>query len=475
MATEQAKTKVVQRLYNDPVYFIEKAIGSPLWAIQQDIVRAVEDSPKVTVKSCHGSGKTYVAARVVHRFLQKNRSSIVVTTAPTFQQVRDALWKEIKSAYNNSRIYLPGEMLDVRYKIADDWYAIGRATDQPSNFQGYHAKSILVVVDEADGVNREIYEAIEGIISSGNSRLLLIGNPVDPTSYFAHSHSLETFTKLTISCFDTPNFAPFQNIEQLMNATEEERKRAVVMPQLIQPQWAYERAMEWGIESPLFQSRVLGKFPQSSEDSLIALHLIERAIKDWGAGVSGSGEEEVIGLDVARFGSDRTAFVYRKGNKVQEIVSHIKEDTMQTAGRAIDWLRRYPAAKINIDEIGVGGGVVDRLKETEYADRVYGINVAEKAPEDYDNTIRFVNLRAKIHWDLRTRFMSNDILLPEIGTIISDLTNIKYKYRSDGAILIESKEEIKKRIGRSPDLADALGLAFYNPKSFTAEDDFAIV
>lgn len=475
MATKQARAKVIQRLNTDPVYFVEKAIGSPLWSIQQEIIRAVENNPKVTVKSCHGSGKTYVAARVVHRFLQKNRSSIVVTTAPTFQQVRDALWKEIKNAYNNSRIALPGEMLDVRYKIADDWYAIGRATDQPSNFQGYHANNILVVVDEADGVNREIFEAIEGIISSGDSHLLLIGNPVDPTSYFAHSHTLESFTKITISCFDTPNFEPFGNLDQLLNATDEQRKQSVIMPQLIQPQWAYERAMEWGIESPLFQSRVLGKFPESSEDSLIALHLVERAIKEWNIGASGSGTEEVIGLDVARFGSDRTAFVYRKGNKVLEIAAHMKEDTMQTAGRAIDWLRKYPEARMNIDEIGVGGGVVDRLKETEYADRVYGINVAEKAPEDYDNTIRFANLRAKVHWELRTRFMNNDIILPEVGTIISDLTNIKYKYRSDGAIVIESKDEIKKRIGRSPDLADALGLCFHNTKSFTAADDFAIV
>lgn len=466
---------VRERFKADPIFYVEKVLGSSLWEKQKEIITAVERFPKVTVKSCHGSGKTYTAARVALRFIHRYPSSIVVTTAPTFTQVRDLLWKEIKAAYRQAPIILPGEMLETRYVIKDNWYAIGRSTDEPVNFQGYHAPYILVIVDEADGVPREIFEAIEGVISTGHAHLLLIGNPIDPTSYFAQSHASAQFEKLTISCFDTPNFATIPSIEALMAMTDEQRKDAVVYPYLIQPQWAYERALEWGVESPLFHSRVLGKFPKSSDDTLIALSLVEKAIKDKLAGVERKGDDWQIGLDVARFGSDRTCFVIRHGNEVVDIQWFMKEDTMQTAGRAIDFLKEYPDAKMLIDEIGVGAGVVDRLKESEFSSRVAGVNVGAKAPEEADDSTKFVNLRARVFWTLRDRFINNDILLIDKGTVMSDVTNIKYKYRSDGAIQLESKDEMKKRIGRSPDIADALALAFHNQKTFTAESDFAIL
>jgi len=285
--------------------------------------------------------------------------------------------------------------------------------------------------------------------------VLLIGNPTDPTGYFADCFKSEIWTKMTISCFDCPNFKDFPDIEAIRNSTEEKRLAAIIYPTLITPQWVWERLQEWGEESPLFQARVLGEFPTESTDTLIALKYAEQALRKENPAEG----EWYIGLDPARFGEDRTGFYIRKGDKNVKTEWFQKEDTMQTVGRAIHYLQEYPEAKMKIDSIGIGAGVVDRLKETEYADRIEGVNVAESA--EPDGEMKFVNIRAKLYWRLRQKFMSNEIQLLDKGTIVSDLTNLKYRFRSsDGAVQIESKEEIKKRGLRSPDLADAMALSY---------------
>jgi len=454
-----------QKIQNDPNFYCSSVLGDTLWKKQIEIAEAVRDYPRVTVKSCHSSGKSFDAARIVLNFLYSYTNSIVLTTAPTFKQVEDVLWQEIRSAYNNARCpeVMTGEIFQTRLTISDGWFAIGLSTDDPNRMQGYHSSHLLIIVDEASGVEKGIFDAIEGAISTGHTRILLLGNPTDPTGYFADTFKSELWQKFTISCFDTPNFVSMRNIDELKNSTEEQRKKAVTHPYLITPQWAFERMFEWGVESPLFQARVLGMFPTEADDTLIALRYAEKACEREDA--TGNlrlreGDEWQIGLDVSRFGVDRTCFVIRHGNEVVDIVWYQKEDTMQVVGRAISFLRKYPEATMYIDEIGIGAGVVDKLKENEeFTDRVVGVNVATKTDET--ENMKFVNLRAKIYWKLRELFMNNKIILLDKGSMISDLTNIKYRFRSsDGALQIESKEEIKKRGLRSPDLADSLALSF---------------
>lgn len=440
---------------NDERLYIERVLGNRIWSRQAEIVKAVQENKRVAVKSCHSSGKSFIAARIALKFLHSYPHSTVLTTAPTWRQVNDILWKEINTAYNNARYKLPGTMLDVRYNIDEDWFGVGLSTTESDKFQGYHSNYILVIVDEASGVEKKIYDAIEGVTSTGFTRVLLIGNPNDPTGYFADAFKSPIWTKITISCFDTPNFNSIPNLEALKNSTEEQRREATIYPYLITPQWVWERMQEWGEDSPLFQARCLGEFPTESTDTLIALKYAEAALRnenpkdgDW-----------FIGLDVARMGDDRTAFVIRKGDDVKRVEWFQKEDTMQTVGRAINFLQEYPEAKMRIDAIGVGAGVVDRLKESEYSDRVEGVSVAESTASEGE--MKYVNIRAKLYWRLRQKFMNGEIRLIDRGTIVSDLTNLKYRFRSsDGAVQIESKEELKKRGLRSPDLADALALSY---------------
>lgn len=448
----QVKRELIK---NDERYYIENVLGNQIWSRQAEIVKAVQDSKRVAVKSCHSSGKSFIAARIVLKFLHSFPHSTVLTTAPTWRQVQGILWKEINTAYSQAKYKLPGNMLDVKYEIDSDWLGLGLSTTEADRFQGYHSKYILVIVDEASGVSKDIFTAIEGVASTGFVRILLIGNPTDPTGYFADCFKSDIWNKMTISCFDTPNFKEYDTIQKIKDSTEEQRLKAVVYPTLITPQWVWERLQEWGEDSPLFQARCLGEFPTESTDTLIALKYAEQALRK----ENPADGNWFIGLDPARFGEDRTAFVIRKGDDVKLIDWYQKEDTMQTVGRAIHYLQEYPEAKMKIDPIGIGAGVVDRLKETEYSERIEGINVAEKA--ESDGEMKYINIRAKLYWRLRQKFMNNEIKLVDKGTIVSDLTNLKYRFRSsDGAIQIESKEELKKRGLRSPDLADALALSY---------------
>jgi len=218
----------------------------------------------------------------------------------------------------------------------------------------------------------------------------------------------------------------------------------------VSKEWIEARKAEWGVDSPVYQTRVLGEFSESSEDLLIPLKWIEDATNR--DGVPGAIE---IGADIARFGSDQTVIVVRNGDTVVDIDIRNQEDTMETVGRIKRKIEEFKPTSVKIDVIGMGAGVVDRLNELGL--NVVGVNVAESSSDKE----KFQNLRAEIYWGLRTRFREGDIAVPDHDTLIGQLGNIKYKYNSRGQTIIESKEEMKKRGLKSPDVADAVCLAYH--------------
>lgn len=226
-------------------------------------------------------------------------------------------------------------------------------------------------------------------------------------------------------------------------------------------EWAEERKKQWGEQSAIYQNRVLGEFADSAENSVIPLSWVEAANERWHErnGI-GTGARS-YGLDPARFGEDKSTFARVVGQVLEAIDAWSKEDTMQTAGRAAVQLDADdPCA---VDTIGVGAGVYDRLHELDY--KVIPVNVSEKtALTDVTGQLGFVNLRSAIWWMLRDRLdPNNDDLaaLPPIDELTGDLTAPQYKYTSNGKIVVESKDDIRARIGRSTDYADAWGLAEY--------------
>lgn len=234
----------------DPVAFCVDILKVRLWERQSEIAQSVGSERRTTVRSCHGSGKTYVAACLTHWWAHCFSPSLVITTAPTDRQVREVLWHEIHARALGAG--LPGTLNQTSLSISPKQRAHGFTTAQPERFQGHHEENILVIVDEASGVDERIYEAIEGILTGPNARLLLIGNPNSPIGTFFES-------------FRSPLYHPF-------------RIQASDVPEWLLPaSWAAERLAEWGEQSPMYQVRCLGNFPPQSPDSLISLTWVEAA------------------------------------------------------------------------------------------------------------------------------------------------------------------------------------------------------
>lgn len=457
---QQVKAHFKKKL-QDPSYFTQRILNKLLWPMQAEILKSVRDNARTAVRSCHGIGKTFTAAMCILWFLYTHKKAIVLSTAPTWRQVEKLIWKEIRSAYREALIPLGGNLLPKApelHLIHDEWYAAGLSTNEPDRFQGFHEEHILVVVDEAAGVNLEIYEAIEGILTSSGARLLLIGNPTSIGTPF-----YDAFTKplgyktFHVSAYNTPNFTACGiTPEDIANDTWQEKAQEIPYPRLITPQWVSDRYKAWGESSSPYQVRVMGNFPQQGEDTLIPLLWIELAMERWED--TPESKPVQIGVDVAAYGSDKTVIAVRKGNKLTELNVYSQKNTRETSGLVIHHASENGTRRIAVDEIGIGRGVVDSLEEEGFDD--VGVNVAEKSSDNE----RYHNLRAELWCNFREMLDpdKDSVALPNDDELLSELASVKYKVDARGAIQIESKEDMKKRLGHSPDRADAVVLAFSN-------------
>ena len=455
-----------------PDEFATNILGVTLWTKQKEVLEALRNNRRVAVKSGNGLGKGFCSAVAVLWFLHNHDPAIVLSTAPTFRQVRHVLWRQIRRLYRPAAEALGGRMLDTRWELAEDRYAMGLSAESADQFQGFHSDNMLIVVDEAEGVSDEIYEGIEAVMTSSEPRLLLIGNPTTVSGAFRRAFYEERnlYHPITISALQSPNLDP-----------HESRKP---WPGLTTAEWVQERGETWGKDNPIYRARVLGEFPDQGEDTLFKLTEIERAVRrvlsesngpgsyagadaiegpDAIGGVAFEGgsnpanDEVVLAVDVARFGSDRSVILRRRGNRVEEIRTFQKLDTMALTGWVIAAIKEFSPSRVVIDEIGVGAGVVDRLKEEGHP--VRGVNVARRARDD--NT--FANLRGEGFWRLRDLFATGGISIPTDNQLIGELAALRYSYDSRGRILMESKEAMRRRNLPSPDKADALMLAFLEP------------
>lgn len=235
-------------------------LGASLWAKQREIIEAVRDFSEVYVPSCHSSGKSFTAAHVALWFLFSHPNSVVVTTAPTGRQVKRILWQEIRKAYANANAPLGGTILKQELQIDDKWYAFGFSSDEPTNFSGLHADWVLFIVDEATGIDAEIWEAIDGVLSGANTRLLAIGNPTDATSEFNKriKQTGDEAKVIRITAFDTPNFTEARIIEaDIANGSWKAKLEAiggVKYSYLASPAWVARIYEKYGPESAMYLS-----------------------------------------------------------------------------------------------------------------------------------------------------------------------------------------------------------------------------
>lgn len=444
----QEKKEIVKdvrdTLVNTPEKFFDKVLGIKLWDKQKEILRAITDGNKrIAVRSCHSAGKTFFMGRVPLWFLLAYPHSIVIDTAPTNRQVEYQFWRHLRNAHNTAKIPLGGKLLKTRLELDEDWFAMGFSVKQGEgadvDFSGWHSENILIIVDEASGVNSKVFEAIEGLMAGGNATLLLIGNPTSATGDFADAFKSKSYKKIHISAYDSPNVQTGET--QIAG--------------LVTKEWVEDMKDKYGEDSDIFRVRVLGEFPLAEDDTAISIKLIEAAQT---TDREMYGEDEMILLDPARFGSDQAAFVYKKGNyaKILEVIE--KSSTMELAGKMKRYLtQEFPNARGRIDIIGIGAGIFDRLQEqSDIAERVEGVNVASNAGDKE----KYNNLRTEGWFGVRD-WLRDAILEPDERWY--ELAKPRYKIKSNGQVALESKDEMKKRGIPSPNIADALALAFQTP------------
>ena len=436
------------RIRNQPDRFISAWLGADLWAKQVEIARSVRDHRRTAVKSAHGIGKSFLSARIVIWYLHAYPGAVVLTTAPTDNQVRNILWRELGKAVASTKLPLLGRALTMRYEVAPDWYALGfKAADtQPDRFQGFHAEHALVVVDEAAGVADTVFDALDAVMTSEQARQLLIGNPTNAAGRFHDSFGKDRalYNTITVRAEDTPNI----------------QAQRVVRPYLITQQWVDDAVARHGAESVYVRSRVHAEFPEGTDAGLIPLAWIEAADARRVDEPAGALE---AGLDIARGGEDECALCIRRG--IQVLAQHAwsgpeTRDTMATVGKVRNLLAPYPAlAALKVDVIGIGAGVADRLAELGYP--VVPVNVGAASSDKS----QWLNLRCELYWALREIFRDGAIAGPLDDLSMGQLASVRASYQSGHTMpVIEKKDEMKKRPGgHSPDRGEALLLAFTNP------------
>src|ERR1700722_17758945 len=201
----------------DPVLFGSQVLGVDLWAREVEIVQTIKSHRRTAVKACHGVGKTFTLAVGALWWLARYREGIVLTTSPTQRQVRTQLWSEIHRVVERAKIPYP-KLKTTELKFRDDNnFAIGFSTNHAENFQGYHGKHILIVADEAPGIESGIWDAVAGTMAGGTVHIVMAGNPTMPAGAFFDAFTKERglWNCFTISAFDTPNFEGL-SLEQLL-------------------------------------------------------------------------------------------------------------------------------------------------------------------------------------------------------------------------------------------------------------------
>jgi hypothetical protein len=360
----------------------------------------------------------------------------VVVTAPTSSQLFDALFAEMKRWINE----LPDafkEVLNVKsdrveHTAAPSEMFISARTSRaetPEALAGVHSEHVMLIVDEASGVPEQVFEAAAGSMSGHNATTIMLSNPTRSSGTFFESQNrlADSWWTRRWSCVDSP---------------------------LVSDEFIEEMKLRYGEDSNAFRIRVLGEFPQADDDTIIPFHLVETATH---RDIEGDSDlPSVWGLDVSRFGNDKTALCKRQGSVVTEIRSWSGLDLMQTVGRVVaEYEALLPSKQpreILVDSIGLGSGVVDRLREIGLP--VRGINVAE-APSMGGT---YLNLRSELWFKTKAWFEDRACKLPKDDQLVAELTGIRYSFTSSGKMKAESKDEMRKRGLASPDLADALCL-----------------
>lgn len=456
----------VIRYYNDPRGFVLNCFsweqGREPTEYQLSVMDALIEHKRVCVRGPHGLGKTAEAAWIILWFAltrdAKGDDWKIPTTASVWRQLEKFLWPEVHKWVSKldwekvgRKPFKKGDdLLDMAIKLRTG-EAFAVASDDPGKIEGAHADQLLYIYDESKIIPAATFDASEGAFSGAGS-----------------DTAQEAFA-LASSTPGEPN-GRFFDIQARKPGTEDWHSIVVSKDEVIaagrmSEEWAAQRLKQWGKESAVYQNRVLGKFASSEEDTVVPLAWVEAAQERW----KKLQEDEValealsaLGCDIARSGKDKTVLALRCGRVLAELRRYTRQSTMASTGRIEGVLKGTDATPI-VDVIGIGAGVVDRLREIGWEVEAFNAS-ARTIMVDESGELGFVNCRAASWWNLRQLLDPDsdwNIALPPDDLLTGDLTAPHYRVMSGGKIQVESKEDIIKRLGRSTDDGDAVCMAFW--------------
>src|SRR5262245_32725833 len=427
---------------DDPVGFTEDILGmTTLQEWQKQLMRAVaRGARRVSVRAGHGVGKSALCAFIIIWWMVCRYPQRTIITAPTAGQLFDALFVEVK--FWIGKLPPPvrtlfdtfSDRIELRANPEGSFVSARTSSpERPEALAGVHSDHVLLVCDEASGIPEQVFEAASGSLSSFNATMILIGNPVRLEGLFFRTHHQlrSDWHTAHVSCVGSP---------------------------LVTQDFIDQIAATYGEDSNAYRVRVLGEFPKTSDDQLIPQELV----------VAAQSRDIVLdpyvplryGVDVARYGADRTALCKRRGNVVQEVKWWPASDLMETTGRILHEAMQDHPDEICVDSIGMGAGVADRLREQGY--NVRDVNVGETTAVN----LMAARLRDDLWLQVRDWLNTRAVKLPFDDELKAELCGPTYTFMSNGKIKVEGKADMKKRGLRSPDKADALCLTFAGDAAF---------
>lgn len=457
--------KAVIHYRNNPDDFVREVLRADPTFYQSNVLKKLQRHKRVCVRSLHGAGKTTLSAWAVLWFIATRDECKVPTTASAWRQLTDFLWPEISKWAGKAEWWRVGlqvrpgkELLGQKLSLGPNRFAFALASTDEAKIEGAHAASLMYVFDEAKAIDPAIWDAAEGALGSGDTYALAVSTPGDSAGRFYDIQMRK------------PGYEDWKVIAIGLDDVIKEGRTTKA--------WAEQRKLAWGENSVLYRRRVLGQFAEDEAETVITLSNVERAQNRWreleaqvkefvDGGMSEEeavllvwGELQTLGVDPAGQGADKTGFAWRYARGIRSINRTAREELMETAGR-VKQVLDSSAARAFIDANGLGAGVYSRLKEQDMM--VTPVQVGSRTKlRDRTKQMFFFQYRDWLWWNLRETLEGKDdeqFALPPNDDLTADLVTPKYAYMSTGAIKVEDKDNIRKRLGRSPDVGDACCLA----------------